>query len=93
MRQFFLLFGLCTLSFTAEGQGNLSLVGPVRYNSNIAFPINLLSFQFDTIVIPQNHVLKIEQSTLAEFAPFTNGSYPHEWFFRHSMHGLLFTLS
>ena len=67
MRQLFLLFSLCTLTFTAEGQGNLSLVGPVHYNSNITIPFNLRIVQFDTIVIPQNHIFKIEQNTVSQF--------------------------
>lgn len=60
MRQLFLLFGLCTLSFTAEGQGNLSFIGPAIYNSQITVPANQKFVEFDTIVVPNNHVLKLE---------------------------------
>lgn len=74
MRQLFLLFSLCTLSFTAEGQGNLSLVGPVHYNSNITFPISLRIHQFDTIIIPQNHVLKVENNLLGTYELSVLGS-------------------
>jgi len=60
MRQLFLLFSLCTLSFTAEGQGNLSFIGPAIYNSQITVPANQKFVEFDTIVVPNNHVLKLE---------------------------------
>jgi hypothetical protein len=60
MRQLILLFGLCTLTFTAEGQGNLSFTGPAIYNSQITVPANQKFVEFDTIVVPNNHVLKLE---------------------------------
>lgn len=62
-----LFIALTFLFYTSKGQGNLSLVGPVHFNSNITIPFNLRIVQFDTIVIPQNHIFKIEQNTVSQF--------------------------